>query len=287
MSKNENKDELRLLPQHNRQEFFRKRIGELNGKSIEMDYHEGKDDSDIDVVVLAKNVFSNNASSVLSVSQFEEFNRKYSDSEKTIPSFKDQLYARLNGKPISSGYFLLKKGCKSIKYNEDGDYGEFVPVDIVPAFEYRNYSGNNGIYKENQIEGIKILDSCKNSYIINYPKLHKKNGEDKNSPDRTRGNYKETIRIFKQIKKYLIDENVLQEDLMPSYALECLLYNVPDSLFKKDLVERVDFIIEWLLKNVNTNFIEQNEMYHLFLQTIKIENAKIFIEKCKWLSDNW
>ena len=57
MSKNTNKDELRLLPQHNRQEFFRKRIGELNGKGIEMDYHEGKDDSNIDYSNFPKEFF--------------------------------------------------------------------------------------------------------------------------------------------------------------------------------------------------------------------------------------
>lgn len=45
MSKNENKDELRLMPKRNPQEFFRKRIGELNNQSIEMDYHVDKDHS--------------------------------------------------------------------------------------------------------------------------------------------------------------------------------------------------------------------------------------------------
>lgn len=42
MSKNENNEELKLLPKRNPQEFFRKRIGELNNSPVEMDYHEGK-----------------------------------------------------------------------------------------------------------------------------------------------------------------------------------------------------------------------------------------------------
>lgn len=246
-----------------------------------------KDDSDIDVVVLAHNVFSNNAKEALNPLQYNEFSKTYSDSTNTLPKFKEELYTRLNGKQIAGQTIIWERGCKTLKFNQNAEFWQYVPVDLVPAFEYRKYSGSNGILKENQIEGIKLYDSCKQEYKINYPKLHIKNGKDKNSENRTNGHYKETVRIFKQARNYLIELDVIDENLMPSYALECLLYNVPDALFKKDLVERVDSIIQWLSVHISVTFREQSEMCRLFDKTLKIEDAKLFISKCQWLSDNW
>ncbi len=246
-----------------------------------------KDDSDIDVVVLANDIFANNARQVLPPSKIIEFNRKYGTTDYSLLNFKEDLYQRLNGKKLGQKSINWERGNKTIKFNQNEEFWDYVPVDIVPAFEYRLYKENSSIDKDQQIEGIKIYDSYKNEYIINYPKIHKQNGERKNQEYRTNGNYKETIRIFKQIKKHLVDLNVINENLMPSYRLECMLYNVPDNLYKKDLIERIDSIIGWLQSNINMNFVEQNEINRLFKETSECENVKIFIQKCKWLSDNW
>lgn len=246
-----------------------------------------KDDSDIDVVVLAYNVFGNNAREVLPPVKIEEFNRIYSDSYYTLEEFKEALYQRLNGVFSSGGRINIERGNKTLKFNQNEEFWQYVPVDIVPAFEYRKYSANSVVDKDKQIEGIKIYDSYKKEYIINYPKVHKRNGEDKNQIYRTNGNYKETIRIFKQIKKHLIDTKVISEDLMPSYNLECMLYNVPDNLFKKDLVERIDVIIYWLNNNLSMDFVEQHEMTKLFKDAQSFSNAKVFIQRCAFLAEHW
>ena len=220
-------------------------------------------------------------------SQLHEFNATYSNSDKRLPSFKEQLYQRLNGKIFGNRFVFLQRGKKSLKFNENNTLPEFVAVDIVPAFEYRCYRINSGFRKENQVEGIQIYDSEKEEYIINYPKLHRKHGEEKNNETRTNGNYKETVRVFKQIKAHLVELGVIRDELISSYGLECMLYNVPDSLFKLSIVDRVDRIIEWLGKNINGGFKEQSEMYDLFMRSLDIKDAKLFLEKCKWLSDNW
>lgn len=246
-----------------------------------------KDDSDIDVVVLAYNVFGNNAREVLPPVKIEEFNRIYSDSYYTLEEFKEALYQRLNGVFSSGGRINIERGNKTLKFNQNEEFWQYVPVDIVPAFEYRKYSANSVVDKDKQIEGVKIYDSYKKEYIINYPKVHKKNGEAKNQTYRTNGNYKETVRIFKQIKKHLIDTKVISEDLMPSYNLECMLYNVPDNLFKKDLVERIDAIINWLNDNLSMGFLEQHEMTKLFKDAQSFNNAKIFMQRCTFLAEHW
>ena len=246
-----------------------------------------KNDSDIDIVVLEDNIFANNARDVLDESQFKEFKNIYSDSDKTLELFKNKLYNKLNGKSLENSYMSFERGCKTLKFNQDSQFPNFVAVDIVPAFEFRNYQKYKGINKNNQIEGIKIYDACERDYIFNYPKLHKKNGEEKNSEIRTDGNYKETVRMFKQIKKHLLDTGEIQEDLAPSYCLECMLFNVPDAKFKLNLDKRIDSILNWLISNLSTDFDEQSKMYKLFKKSWDIENAEIFLDRCKWLSDNW
>lgn len=246
-----------------------------------------KDDSDIDVVVMAKNVFGHNANEVLSPIKIEEFNKTYLDSHYSLAEFKESLYQRLNCKPLGNGWVHLERGNKTLKFNQNEEFWDFVPVDIVPAFEYRKYYSNSEIDKNKQIEGIKIYDSYKNEFIINYPQIHKQNGEAKNQIYRTKGNYKETIRIFKQIKKHLIDTKVISEDLMPSYHLECMLYNVPDNLFEKNLVERIDSIIAWLNKNLSMDFVEQHKMTKLFKDTQSFNNANTFLQRCAFLAEHW
>lgn len=59
-----------------------------------------KEDSDIDVVILANDVFSHNAREVLPQSKIEEFNRTYYPSDETLSNFKEKLYQRINGKVI-------------------------------------------------------------------------------------------------------------------------------------------------------------------------------------------
>ena len=246
-----------------------------------------KEDSDIDVVILANDVFSHNAREVLPQSKIEEFNRTYYPSDETLSNFKEKLYQRINGKVICGKKMFLERGNKTLKFNQNNEYSEYVSVDIVPAFEYSKYNPNSVVSKVKQAEGIKIYDSRTKEYIINYPKIHKANGEAKNQVYRTDGNYKETVRIFKQIKKHLIDTGEIHESLMPSYHLECMLYNVPDNLFKKDLPKRIDAILSWLEENLSDKFVEQHEMTRLFIDKQALCDANMFLQHSIFLSNHW
>ena len=44
---------------------------------------------------------------------------------------------------------------------------------------------------------------AENRWVINYPKLHYKKGVEKNQ--NTDGKYKPTVRMFKNVRTYLID----------------------------------------------------------------------------------
>src|SRR5205814_7376463 len=51
---------------------------------------------------------------------------------------------------------------------------------------------------------------------------------------RTGGRFKFVVRAVKRLKFYLTSKGVTATDPVPSYLIECLLYNVPDSTFEGD-----------------------------------------------------
>ena len=52
--------------------------------------------------------------------------------------------------------------------------------------------------------------------------------------------------MFKAARNRLIEEKATTKDDAPSYFIECLLYNVPDGLFKSKLAPRYAATVDWL-----------------------------------------
>ncbi|RZS59502.1 hypothetical protein EV141_0729 [Microcella putealis] len=98
-----------------------------------------------------------------------------------------------------------------------------VNADVVPCFTYRMYFAN-GSYQE----GTKLFKTTGGS-IVNYPKLQLERGRAKNT--RTNGAYKKTVRILKRLENVLVDAGLSDE--VPSYLMECLIYNCPDEYFTR------------------------------------------------------
>ncbi|MFG6476915.1 nucleotidyltransferase [Microbacterium sp. P06] len=98
-----------------------------------------------------------------------------------------------------------------------------VNADVVPCFSYRMYF-TDGSYRE----GTKLFKSTGGS-IVNYPKLQLEKGRAKNT--RTNGYYKKTVRILKRLENVLVDAGLSEE--VPSYLMECLIFNCPDSHFTR------------------------------------------------------
>ena len=127
----------------------------------------------------------------------------------------------------------MECGAKSIKIVLQNPS---INVDVVPCFQYRNYHTFSETYpnsKNNHFQGISFRDTNNNDFIINYPKLHKANGEDKNSESKTDGKFKQSIRAIKKIRNMLEEQHFLKDGEIPSYFIENLLFNVPDNRYDK------------------------------------------------------
>ena len=101
-----------------------------------------------------------------------------------------------------------------------------LPADVVPCWQYRRYDRlTNGtpVFQE----GSRIYRQS-GGHTDNYPAQQKKNGTDKNV--RTGMRYKYMVRALKRLQTKLVEDGDLAAEL-PSYLVECLVYNVPDSSF--------------------------------------------------------
>ncbi|MDZ7794892.1 MAG: hypothetical protein U5P10_14730 [Spirochaetia bacterium] len=182
------------------------------------------------------------------------FYSNLSDSEKSqlglIPAsygLSDFRHNVMDALVNRFGSANVVQGNKSVKiqFNSTG----VVPADVVVCIEYRHYSALRVLYT-----GMGFLTNAGQELIINYPKLHYENGTKKS--DRTSGAYKKTVRMFKNANRYFRER--YQARTVPSYLIECSLYNIKDSLFSFQLRDRFYKIASLLAEDDVSNFVSQN-----------------------------
>lgn len=174
------------------------------------------------------------------------------------------------------GQSQITEGNKSIKVKANNGR---LAADVVVCSQYRKYkSVNNYDY----VEGMCFWTRNDDRRVINYPKIHYDNGVAKHQ--NTNKWYKPIVRLFKNSRRYI------SGDATPSYFLECLLYNVPNSKFGESYQDSFCNIVNWLNVTNLDNFVCQNEQLELFGYTQEQWNtnqAKTFIRNVISLWNNW
>lgn len=99
-----------------------------------------------------------------------------------------------------------------------------VNADVVPSFTFKLYYSGGSF-----AQGTKVFKKDDSS-VENYPQQQLDNGRVKNS--RTNSVYKKAVRILKRLENTLVAHGLT--DPMPSFLLECLMYNCPDKDFKRN-----------------------------------------------------
>ena len=99
-------------------------------------------------------------------------------------------------------------------------------------------------------------------WAVSFPRQHHSKGARKERG--TAGRYKRTTRMFKVARNHLIENNALAEDTAPSYFIECLLHNVPNTLFKNSLAQTYVEAVDWLSTARLGDFKCQNQLVDLF-----------------------
>ena len=104
-----------------------------------------------------------------------------------------------------------------------------LPADVVPCFQYHYIWDVNSQGDPLYYEGSRIYPP-KGDYVHNWPKQQLVCGVTKN--DATGRRYKRMVRILKRIENELVKADAMAE--LPSFFMECLVYNVPNDCFNHD-----------------------------------------------------
>jgi hypothetical protein len=187
-----------------------------------------RQESDVDICVCCMRPFFTD----YSFADYADAEAGNVDAPYTYAQFKNEVQAALEAKFGKAG---ASRGDKALDIQAN-TYR--VHADVVAAFAYRlylkkqySYLAGNFLTPYVQPEGTKFI-SDSGKMVVNWPEQHYANGVDKNK--RTGGRFKSIVRAVKRLKYDLADKGEHACDNVPSYLIECLLYNVPDPNFAGD-----------------------------------------------------
>jgi len=178
-----------------------------------------RQDSDVDICVCNMSVFFSDFSTARS---FDRDDVGLSDSDYTYAQFKNEVEAALVAK---FGRAAVTRGNKAFDIHEN-TYR--VDSDVVAAFEHRRYTTQASDGSYNYLSGIEFRPD-NGGRIINWPQQHYDNGVWKNNATSRR--FKRIVRILKRLRNEMAAGGVQEADPIPSFLIECLVWNVPNDGF--------------------------------------------------------
>lgn len=194
----------------------------------------------------------------------------------TFQRYRDLVKKALQDK-FGSSY--VTDGNKSLKVKENTYH---VQADVVPAFEYRRYTTTTGVYHE----GIRF-QAKDGTWVTNYPKVHLKNGREKNNA--TNRQYKALVRIMKHIKNNMVDDKKTDGDRITSFLVECLVWNVPNttitgySTWTETTKQAIIYLYNAIKCGKHKEWGEVSELIYLFHAGRKWTD----VDAKQWLYDTW
>ena len=232
-------------------------------------------DSDVDVILKLNHCFRHDCSMLRPLDQ-AELEKTFQPATYQWDDFRRDAFAALDNK----FHAFIEQGNKSIKLKADPPR---LAADVVVCIEYRKYTSLDSF-----VEGISFYALRDKRLIVNYPREHYKNGAAKNF--RTLNWYKPAVRMLKNARNYLVDNKVIHRSLAPSYFMECLIYNAPDNVFKKDLQDTYRCVVDWMIRGNISEAVCQNGQQDLFGQSTvqwSLEDAKTLSNHLVMLWNDW
>lgn len=134
--------------------------------------------------------------------------------------------------------------------------------DVVPCFAHKRFATLSNV----EVEGIQFYTDS-GLKIVSFPLQHYRSGVTKT--EETGRMYKRIVRILKTLRNNLIDLNKISEELVSSFFIESLVYNVPNDHFVTGNYNQT-------LKNILTRIY--NDMGNL-----SVANKYVEVSGYKWL----
>jgi len=215
-----------------------------------------RQDSDVDVCVLYKGAF------------FPDYSMSqgltgallgFPDGHYLYTEFKNDVEAALKS---CFGAASVTRGKKAFDVHAN-TYR--IDADVVPCFEHRRYLGD---LWSNRYESGTELHPDSGGAIVNWPRQNYGNGVVKNNATGRR--FKAVTRILKSLRNEMVENGHDVAAPIPSYLIECLVWNVPDARFggnefRDDVRSAIAFLWkETLSDGACGDWGEINDLKYLF-----------------------
>lgn len=158
-----------------------------------------------------------------------------------------------------------------------------LPVNVLVCFKYKLILRHGR--DETERVGIAFYPKMSKKLVVNFPKQHQANEAIKDKG--AQGHFISTVRVFKNIRKYLIEKGELDTKRVPAYFLESFISNAPSGMFTQNYVESIDNLLDFWSKNAWRNYLAIDGFRTLwgeYPQNWNIEDARYFLDI---LRKNW
>jgi hypothetical protein len=230
-------------------------------------------DSDVDVVVRHDGYFYHDINR-LSDSDKAIYEANRSNNGITFEQLKEDVLTALRD---SFGRDAVRKNkCIEVRGNSNR-----VTADVIPCFVHKRFATLTTI----EAKGIQFYTED-NIKIVSFPDQHYENGVEKTNS--TARMYKRTVRILKVIRNILVEQGIINENLVSSFFIECLVYNVPNNLFisgnyrqtLKNVISKI--YADMQNAEIALNYLEVSRLKWLFRgnSNRNTSDAKMFMQNC-------
>lgn len=226
--------------------------------------------SDVDIVMRYDNAFYSD------LQRLSGTDKAIYEAERVSAGYNfDELKADTETalRNVFSGDVKRKNKCIQVNGNSNR-----ITADVIPCFVLKRFRTLRTI----EAEGIKFY-SDDNKEIISFPDQHYSNGTEKTN--QTYRLYKRMVRILKVINYRLIDDAKISDNLVSSFFIECLVYNVPNECFiSGDYTRTLRNVIVRIYQDMenNTDYTEVSGLLWLFSNRSPRtrKNASDFMQSC-------
>lgn len=224
--------------------------------------------SDVDIAIVEEDIFQTTYRSGAN-----DFDYGFTTVDPRPKSFKDEVEEALKQKFNDD----VERRNKSIKINGNTYRKD---ADGVPCRRHKDFSKDYSNNPINYIGGILIVADS-GERIINYPEQHIKNGKEKNTA--TNHYYKKMVRIMKKMRYLMVENGVESADKISSFALESLMWNIPNEKYLENKMYRKVYMFDKLIDHLKSNLLfftrykEANGIKDLFPTQDSLTNMRTFI----------
>lgn len=174
-------------------------------------------DSDVDIVVRHDGYFYHDLQR-LGTQERAAYEANWQSGGYTFVQLKDDVHKALIAAFGSSA--TRENKCIEVKGNSNR-----INADVVPCFVHKRFATLHTI----EVEGIQFTTDQDSRKIISFPEQHYTNGV--TMTNATGRMYKRIVRILKVLRNELVENAYIDEELVSSFFIECLIYNISNNLF--------------------------------------------------------